>query len=196
MKSIHPLRLTLASFTITAAAAFAQTPATPSTTDAVTTPAQNAPAAAATPEADPAAPAAPATPLLPASKILPTSDATTPTGATLTGSLEAGRVASTIQTQELDQRDELLKELADRVAAADRRVSELRQNAANLDDTGKKILETAAAEYQKMKDKLQQSMESARSAERTHWDRARARLATDYAFYVASVGGVEVALPN
>lgn len=192
MKSIHPVRLALAFLTLTAASAFAQNPAP---APAV------APANSAEPEvtaeaAAAQAPSAASAPLLPPSNILPTPEGGTPAASTLTGSLEAGRVASIIQTRELDQRDELLKELAERVAAADRRIAELRESASSLDDEGRRNLENATAQYEKMKSALQQSMENARSVENQQWDRARARLASDYAFYVSSVGSMEIALPN
>jgi chemotaxis protein histidine kinase CheA len=185
-------------------------PGTPATdSPAVDAPKSAAPTAPAANTADTQAAAAAATTApaaanntapavnLPQAKILPTGDTTTPVGSTLTGRLDAGRTSSTIGNAEFETRDELLRELSERVAAADTYLNELRQRTRNLDATDQRSVDTAVAEYQKMKEKVQQGIERARAAQQgSDWERARSALATDYAFYVSSVGSLEVALPN
>lgn len=180
MKYIATLRIG-ALATLVSATAWAQTPA---------------PAPAAADPAAPSATPAPAPSALPASKILPLGDRTTPAGSTLTGQLDAGRTASTIQTQELDQRDAVIREVEERLNATDKLVSSLRQKSSQ-GEVDRKTVDAANAEYDRSKAKLQETLQQARNAkDKVSWERARHALAAEYAFYVASVGAIEVATPN
>lgn len=158
-----------------------------------------APAVAPTPGApDAAALAAPATtPATGSERILPAADPNSPAASTLGGTLSGNSTAvAAIQRQELPQRDRLLAELSERVQLADRKLAELQQKGSELDDAGKKALDTAIAEYNRTKAALQHSLENSRSAELNTWDRARSHLASDYAFFVAAAAAVELISPN
>lgn len=163
-------------------------------------PATPAPGAAPTPADAAAQPAAaPATPAPPVvgTKVLPAPDRSTPIGGTITGLLDASHAVSAIQRQELPGRDDLFADLNERVATADRQLSELRAKAdtSGLNDEGKAGLDKALKEYNDAKAKLQQTMEAGHTADAKQWERTRSTLATDYAFYSAAVAGVEVAVP-
>jgi hypothetical protein len=174
--------------------------------DTVQSPAPEAQAqpAPAPNEAVPAEPAAAVTekpsapkPVTPAGQILPTPDRSTPVGETLAGGLDSARAVSAIQGQEISKRDQLLSEINQRVQAADQKAAELKEKANTLTDEGKKVFEASWADYEKNRAKLQQSVEAAKTAEQgTLWERAKASLASDYAFYTASIANVELAAPN
>lgn len=168
----------------------AQSPAPASTVPAAD-PAAAAPntqerAAATTPAAAPA---------LPASRLLPTADTSTPIGQTATGSLDAGRVASVIQGQEVAAKDALIEEVTARYEAVDARLAQMRERAGELDEAGRRSVDSATDAYEKQKAKLQEALAEARQAEGKDWERARSTLATEYAFYASAVGTLEVALP-
>ena len=169
--------------------AFAQTPATPAPATETAEQTQDR-AASTTPMA------APGVPTLPSTQILPTVDTTSTTAKTLTGSLEAGRTASIIQVQDFDKREELLREVSERVQAVEAAINQMRERADSLDEAGRTALESATRDYEESKARLQESIEQARTAEAGPlWERACLSLASNYAFYVSSVGSMEVALP-
>jgi hypothetical protein len=128
--------------------------------------------------------------------LLPAPDPSSELSSTLAGSLASSTAVAAIQRQELDQRDQLLKEIDHRVQTADRKIGELKQKAAQLDANGQQSMQTAVTEYERSKTRLEQSFDRCRDATATTWERARSALATNYAFFVAAVAGVEVAAPN
>lgn len=153
-----------------------------------------------------ATPASPATPSPAAAKpaakapagntILPAPDRTTPIGGTITGSLDAGAAVSTIQIQEFDKREKLLNEINQRVNSAEQQLNALKAKATNLDEGDKKSVDSAWNDYNSAKQRLEAAIQTARQADEKTWDRARAALASEYGFYAAAVGSVEVATPN
>lgn len=191
--------LILAALTAVASAWGQEAPAAGASTGQNAIPAATpAPAVAPAPSAPEAAPAAgTAATTAPTDRILPVADPNTPAATTLGGMLSGNSTAvSAIQRQELPQRDRLLGELSERVQLADRKVAELQQKSAGLDDQGKKALEGAVAEYNRTKANFQQSLQVARSAEGNTWERARSHLASAYAFFVAAAAAVEVISPD
>lgn len=163
-----------------------QPAATPAPAPAATTPATVGPAAPAAPAAGAPAPG----------QILPAPDRSTPVGSTIAGGLASSSTVAALQRQEFENRDQLLNEVSSRFQQADRQVSELKQKATGLDAEAKQSLDTAVADYEKAKAKLQQSLDASRNTQANTWERARVSLATDYAFYVAAAAAVEVAAPN
>lgn len=193
MKSQKSVLASVVLLGLTSALALGQAPAT----DSATTPANgsNPTPAAATSGSMPetATPAAkPAT----SNTLLPAPDTSTPAGGTVTGGLDAPSAVPAIQIQEMSARDRLIQEINSRMSAAENRLNELKSKAADLEDSDRKSIDAAWNDYTAAKQRLQQAIQNAKQAESRGWDRARAALASEYGFYAAAVGGVEVAIPN
>lgn len=196
MKKLRSPRRLIPLLTFGCAIAWAQNEPAPASSassssaipSAATTPAPDVSAAPAVPAATTAAPAGEQVPT--------TTDHSNPLAGTLAGSLDSTNTISAIQRQEFEKRDQLLKDLTERVQKADQQINELKQKNANLTGANKDSLDASLGTYERNKARLQQDLEAARNADAATWERARSAVASDYAFFVSGAAGVEVAAPN
>jgi len=128
--------------------------------------------------------------------ILPAPDRSTPTGGTISGSLDVSHAVSAIEGVSTEDRQKLLSEITSRENSVDQQISSLKEKATDVKPDVRDAINSAWSDYQKAKSRLDQSIEKSRSTTGVKWEDFRAELAADYAFFASAVAGLEVALPN
>lgn len=111
----------------------------------------------------------------------------------LTAGLSPTAVTTTIRSQTFQGRDDMLKDIETRVAAAEIPLQEFRRSEAEMAAGARDQFRSAADELVAKERALSNSLYNARRANQTDWAAVQAQLAADYEAYAASAAKLDAA---